>query len=77
MARSKLFMAEEILTVRTALAGEGVPEALKPPLRRYLKALQKSRSGRRDVLALLYPERGQGRMKSILRERYRKAQRKA
>jgi hypothetical protein len=70
MARSKLFTAEEILTVRTALAGEGVPEALKPPLKRYLKALQKSRSGRRDVLALLYPG------KSILRGRYRKGHRK-
>jgi hypothetical protein len=59
MARSKLFIAEEIITVRTALASERIPEGLKPPLRRYLKVLQKSRDGKREVLALLYPKRGQ------------------
>jgi hypothetical protein len=58
MARSKLFIAEEIITIRTALASERIPEGLKPPLRRYLKVLQKSRDGKREVLSLLYPERG-------------------
>jgi hypothetical protein len=58
MARNKLFIAEEIITVRTALASDRTPEGLKSPLRRYLKVLQKSRDGRRDVLALLYPEKG-------------------
>ncbi len=64
MARHKLSVAERIIGVQAALASDRTPERLKPGLRRYLKTLQKSRDGRRDLLALLFgePRRKSGRV---------------
>jgi hypothetical protein len=55
MARRKLSVAERIIGVQTALASDHTPKHLKPSLRRYLKVLQRSRDGRRDLLSLLFP----------------------
>lgn len=63
MARNKVFdVAEKMIEVQTSLASDRTPKRLKPALRRYLKVLQKSRDGRRDVVAVLrYPERSRGK----------------
>lgn len=56
MARHKLSVAERIVGVQTALASDRTPKQLKPGLRRYLKVLQKSRDGRRELRLLLFGE---------------------
>jgi hypothetical protein len=58
VARHKLSVAERIIGVQAALASDRTPKQLKPGLRRYLKALQKSRDGRRDLRILLFGESG-------------------
>lgn len=52
--RHRFSTAEKIIGVKTALASDKTPERLKPGLRRYLKTLQRSRDGRRDVFDLLF-----------------------
>jgi len=56
MAQHKLSVAERIIGVQAALASDRTPKRLKPGLRRYLKVLQKSRDGRRDLLYVLFGE---------------------
>jgi hypothetical protein len=66
VARHKFSIAEKIIGVQTALASDKTPARLKPGLRRYLKVLQKSRDGRRDLHTLLFGEiRAQGDKKPI------------
>jgi len=57
MPRHRFSTTERIIGVQTALASDKTPERLKPGLRKYLKTLQGSREGKRDLLDIIFPRK--------------------